>query len=83
MPSGRSRRSSIGFTSYPGARVVLANYALLQQDFPYLRDKSLVAAVPELRRLKGKARQRAIRQWLDRWLVCNAGFISRHQKRPN
>jgi len=64
----------------PGARVVVADYPLLQHDFPVLRTEHLLERVPRLRTLGPEARDRAIRDLIDRWLVCHAGYISTTQR---
>src|SRR5436305_6054226 len=62
-----------------GARTVFLDRALLQHDFPRLQDDALDRAHPELRRLAGARRERAIEALLARWLEAHAGLISRPQ----
>jgi len=61
------------------ARVVTANYAVIQHDFPELRDDSLLGLRPGLTRLHGPDRAAAIHQLIDTWLLANAGIISERQ----
>jgi hypothetical protein len=62
-----------------GARVVLANYELLQSDFTVLANDALFQANPRLLELSGDDRLHAIRQIIDGWLLANAAFISEPQ----
>jgi hypothetical protein len=62
-----------------GARVVYANYNLLQQDFPQLRDKVLVKEFPHLKTLHDLARQKAIRRKINNWMLRHTAFISQSQ----
>ncbi|MDX1500770.1 MAG: hypothetical protein R3325_00290 [Thermoanaerobaculia bacterium] len=62
-----------------GARVVFADYGLLQHDFPHLRDRRLLEGHPRLRRLDIAARRGEIRKLLDIWLLRHAAVISRSQ----
>lgn len=57
-------------------RVVWADYELLQHDFPRLRNRSLLAARPELRKLRGKRRQSALRGIVDGWVLRHGAVIS-------
>ena len=61
------------------ARVVFANYELLQHDFPYLQDDKLEQTYPDLQNLVGRDKRLAIRSILDDWLKSNAAFISGRQ----
>ena len=61
------------------ARTVFLNRALLQHDFPRLRDEALARAHPWLRRLPGERREEAIESLLARWLEAHAGLTSRPQ----
>ncbi|MFN0176539.1 MAG: hypothetical protein ACKVU0_18005 [Saprospiraceae bacterium] len=63
----------------PEARIVYANYALLQHDFPQLQDPVLEKKYPLLTSLKGKAREEAIRGKVDDWLLRHTAFISESQ----
>lgn len=58
------------------ARVVFANYALLQHDFPQLRDASLLRLHPELGQLSSGPRKDALREIIDKWLLRNAAYVS-------
>lgn len=64
-----------------GARVVYANYPLLQHDFPQLQDKALLETFPVLKKLEPRKRQKAIRQKIEEWLIQNSAFISERQAR--
>jgi hypothetical protein len=61
------------------ARTVFLDRALLQHDFPRLRDDALDRAHPWLRRRTGAGRERAIDDLLARWLEAHAGLVSRPQ----
>src|SRR5436305_8543173 len=61
------------------ARTVFLDRALLQHDFPRLRDDALDRAHPRLRRLTCDQRARAIHDLLARWLEAHAALISRPQ----
>ncbi|MDJ0842536.1 MAG: hypothetical protein QNK37_38915 [Acidobacteriota bacterium] len=61
------------------ARVVTADYRLLQHDFPFLRDENILRAHPRLTGLEAPARREAVHRFIDRWLVANAGFMSAYQ----
>lgn len=65
------------------ARVVLADYELLQADFPYLSTPALLRAHPELDALDPIAREQAIHARLDAWLLQHAGLISSRQTVAN
>jgi len=61
------------------ARTVFLDRALLQHDFPRLRDDALDRAHPWLRRLTDARRERAVQDLLARWLEAHAGLVSRAQ----
>jgi hypothetical protein len=61
------------------ARTVFLDRALLQHDFPRLRDDALTRAHPWLRRLPEARREEAIQGLLARWLEAHAGLTSRPQ----
>ncbi len=63
------------------ARVIFADYALLQHDFPQLRAAHLERLHPDLRALKSVEKEEAIAALLDRWLLRHTAFISRSQAR--
>jgi hypothetical protein len=65
------------------ARVVLADYALLQADFPYLSTPALLRAHPDLEQLDPAQRQQAIHARIDAWLLEHAAVISGRQTVPN
>ncbi|MFN0213870.1 MAG: hypothetical protein ACKVT2_06400 [Saprospiraceae bacterium] len=62
-----------------GARVVYANYPLLQHDFPQLKDAALEKEYPRLKSLEGNAKKKAISHKIDEWLVRNTAFVSQSQ----
>jgi hypothetical protein len=62
-----------------GARVVFLDRALLQHDFPALRDEALARRHPALRRLSGEKHDRAVHSLLAHWLVDRAALVSRPQ----
>lgn len=64
-----------------GARVVYANYPLLQHDFPQLSDNVFLEVYPQLKKLEPKERQKIICQKIDAWMIRNAAFISERQTR--
>lgn len=61
------------------ARVVLAEYELLQHDFVELSEKNLIRHNPDLGRLDSTQRAIAIRSIIDDWLIANAAFVSAAQ----
>jgi hypothetical protein len=61
------------------ARVVTAHYAVIQHDFPALREDSLLRLRPELARMRGPERTASIHQLIDQWLLRNAALISERQ----
>jgi hypothetical protein len=63
----------------PGARVVLAEYDVLQHDFPELRTESLVHLNPALADLRNDEQDAAVRSIIDEWLVANAAYVSTSQ----
>jgi hypothetical protein len=63
------------------ARVVFADYVLLQHDFPDLTAESLVRTNPPLRALNATQRTVAIRSIIDNWLIANAALVSSSQAR--
>lgn len=60
-------------------RVVVADYAVLQHDFPQLREPYLVTRHPELHDYHAQERQLAIQRLIDEWLLHNASFLSERQ----
>ncbi|MBC7777803.1 MAG: hypothetical protein H7246_20380 [Phycisphaerae bacterium] len=66
-----------------GARVVYANYALLQHDFPQLRDRALEKEFPRLSALNGGEKQKAISHKMDEWLIRNTAFVSQSQAKQS
>ncbi len=77
LDDGGLRREE--FHPVSGARVVLADYDLLQSDFPQLRAAAVVEDHPEIAALEGAARERAIREVLDGWLIRHAALVSCRQ----
>ncbi|WP_437907379.1 hypothetical protein WME95_05510 [Sorangium sp. So ce327] len=65
------------------ARVALADYRLLQHDFPELSDAALLRRFPALGSLPEDKRRRAMSAMVDRWLVEHAGLISEAQLGQN
>lgn len=65
-----------------GAKVVVADYALLQRDFPALATPALLEEFPELTALDPVARSHEIRAHIDAWLVRHAGVVSMQQTQP-
>lgn len=62
-----------------GTRIMVANYALLQHDFPQLRDDHLKLENPELVDLSESDFINAKRKIIDEWLIRNTAFISKAQ----
>lgn len=62
-----------------GARVVYANYDLLKHDFPQLQDHIIEKEFPGFKLLKGIAKQKAVCNKIDEWLIRNTAFISQSQ----
>jgi len=58
------------------ARVVFADHALLQHDFPQLRDDALLETNQKPRSLEGEARARALDEIREQWLLDKAAYIS-------
>ncbi len=65
------------------ARVVYANYDLLKHDFPQLADHVLEQEFHYLISLKGIAKQNAIQNIIDEWLLRNTAFISQNQAKQS
>jgi hypothetical protein len=61
------------------ARVVVAEYELLQHDFFDLSEKNLIRRNPDLDRLDPAERRAAIQSIIDDWLIANAAFVSAAQ----
>lgn len=61
------------------ARVVVADYDVLQHDFPELQTDSLLRLYPELLDLARAEQETAVRSILDRWLIANGAFVSTSQ----
>lgn len=59
-----------------GARALLVNYALVQHDFPFLREEALLARFPQWKRLAAPKRAAEIRRLIDDWLVDNTAWMS-------
>lgn len=62
-----------------GARVVIANYRLIQHDFPTLRTKFLLNKFPDLSYLTESDRRSRVRNLIDAWLTDQAAFVSSSQ----
>jgi hypothetical protein len=65
------------------ARVVIAEYEILQHDFPELSTDALVSANSELADLTPTAKQDAVHAIIDEWLVVNAAFVSAAQAKQD
>ena len=76
----RIREESVVHVS--SAKVLFAEYALLQNDFPELSAQSLTRKNPGLSQLGGTAMDEAIREIIDDWLLANAAFVSVAQTHP-
>ena len=63
----------------PAARVVTAEYDVLQHDFPELNTKHIVALNPSLATLSDHERDAAVRSIIDLWLIANAAYVSTAQ----
>ncbi|MDJ0840163.1 MAG: hypothetical protein QNK37_26865 [Acidobacteriota bacterium] len=61
------------------ARVVFANHALLQHDFPQLADEALEALNPALTDMEPERKRAAIEQMIEDWLWAHTAFISCEQ----
>ncbi len=61
------------------ARVVLADYPILQHDFPQLGDEALFGAHPELARLEESKRRPALGRIIDGWLLRHFALVSQAQ----
>jgi hypothetical protein len=68
-----------GVTHLSNARVVFADYARLQRDFPRLGEAWQLRVSPELAALAPAPRQRLIHQQIDAWLLRNAAVVSTAQ----
>lgn len=62
-----------------GARVVYANYKLLQHDFPQLQNEELQNEFSGLKTLNGRIKQQAIYNKIDEWLIRNTAYVSLSQ----
>ena len=65
------------------ARLVFADYDLLQHDFPFLRNDSLVKNHSELQQIGAADKTKAIKHILNEWLMTNAAFVSARQRRQS
>ena len=61
------------------ARVVFADYDLLQHDFPELGEPRLLPRHPELRTMSAAKRGIAIHDIVDDWLLYHCAFVSEPQ----
>ena len=61
------------------ARVVCANYALIQHDFPELSKASLIGKLPWLAAQPDVVQATEICNIIDRWLTDNTAFVSKSQ----
>lgn len=60
-------------------KLIFADHELIQHDFPQLRDERVVDEQPALRALPPERRGRAIRSYINNWVLGNAAWISRAQ----
>lgn len=65
------------------AKVIIADYDLLQNDFAQLRDAVICTIYPDIGELNGEAKRTAIQEIIDRWLCHNAALISKRQLEQN
>jgi len=77
LEQGEVKKETVYATS--GAEVIMANYELLQNDFPCLRLENLEKTYPELTLVKGKAKTIMVRDRIDEWLVRHCCFVSENQ----
>jgi hypothetical protein len=61
------------------AQVFYANYPLLMNDFPQLKEANLLNKIPRLKKLKGNQRKKEIERIIDRWLIKHSAYISESQ----
>lgn len=61
------------------ARVVVAEYEILQHDFAFLRTEHLLKTRPHLSSLDPLTLTESIHSLIDDWLLANAGFVSATQ----
>lgn len=79
LQQGEVKKETVYATS--GAQVIMANYELLQHDFPCLRLDNLEKLHPELKVITGKAKVMMIRDHIDEWLIRHTCFVSENQTR--
>ena len=77
LQQGEIKSETVHATS--GAEVIMANYELLQNDFPCLRIDSLEKLHPELKIITGKAKKIMIRDIIDAWLIRHSCYVSENQ----
>lgn len=77
LQQGEVNKETVYATS--GAQVIMANYKLLQNDFPCLRLDNLEKLHPELKLITGKAKTMMIRERIDEWLIRHSCFVSEPQ----
>lgn len=58
------------------SRVALADYDLIQHDFPELNTQNLQVRLPRLARLSTTERDQVIQDIVDDWLVASAAYVS-------
>ena len=61
------------------AKVVIADYPLLQRDFPQLRDAHVRRTFPEIAFMSSHDARQYIERRIDDWLLEHAGFIAEAQ----
>lgn len=62
-----------------GAKVILADYKLLQHDFPCLQDDRLEIEYPEIKLLEDDVRELVIKKRIDEWLIRHSCWVSFNQ----
>ncbi|MDF1695913.1 MAG: hypothetical protein P1U56_08785 [Saprospiraceae bacterium] len=77
LEQGEVKKETVIATS--GAEVIMANYELLQHDFPCLKLENLEKLHPELKVVKGKAKKLIIRDLIDEWLIRHTCYVSENQ----
>lgn len=77
LQQGEVKRETVLATS--GAEVIMANYELLQHDFPCLRLDNLEKLHPDLKVVTGKAKKMMVRDVIDDWLIRHTCFVSENQ----
>ncbi len=77
LMQGEVKKETVSACS--GAQVILANYELLQHDFPCLSLENLEKVNPELKAVTGKAKTLMVKDLIDQWLIRHTCFVSENQ----